>query len=369
MKLSCSQKDLALFLNIVNRAVNPNNALQILNNILFKTEGKKLHISATNLEIAMETSLDCSVDNEGSITIPAKLITNYVSLLKDEKVNLRIADAMQLSVDTDDSTIKIKGLPSEDFPSIPKIEDFSEFTISSKDFKDSIDKVSFSASLNISRPVLTGVLFVCDQKQAKLVSTDSFRLSEKKLPISNSSFTEEYKFIVPSKTMIEISKTLAVMDVEDIDIKVSKNQALFTIGDVKLTTRLVEGNFPDYEKILPKEKKTSVEVSTSELVSAAKKVGLFAAETNNNVRIKAYSSGKIEISTSETQIGEGVSSVNCIVDGEDNETALNAQFLLDVLSIVGDKSLVIDFNDKLSPIKISPKQSKGYLHIIMPLKI
>ena len=368
MKLFCSQKDLEAALNIVNKAISSNNTLPVLNNILIKAEGKKLHFSATNLEIAISYFVDADVRGEGAITIPAKLITSYVSLLTDEKMELSIGDGMSLLIQSSTSTTKIKGISADEFPLIPKVEAEHSFTIGTSDLDAAIAETVFAASTNISRPVLSGVYFILDGGEMKMVATDSYRLAERKLTLGTK-IEGKFTCIVPAKTIAELGKVTNRSEAKEVSISVSKNQILFKVGNVELVSRLIEGKFPDYERIIPKEGKTKVDVSVEDLSLVLKRVSLFAKENNNSVRLSATNDGKLLVSTDETKVGEEKAEVAIKIEGENNKISLNSQYMLDVLTYVNDEKIVLEMSDKLSPAVIRPVKREDYIYIIMPLKV
>jgi len=368
MKLFCSQKDLEEALNIVNKAISSNNTLPVLNNILIKAEGKKLYFSATNLEIAISYFVDADVRSEGAITIPAKLITSYVSLLTDEKVELSITEGMTLMVQSSTSTTKIKGISADEFPLIPKVDAEFSFKISTGEMDDAVSETVFAASTNVSRPVLSGVYFIVDGDSVKFVATDSYRLAERGLKLEKK-IDGKLDCIVPAKTISELGKVTNRSGAKEVDISVSKNQILFKVGNVELVSRLIEGKFPDYERIIPKEGKTKVEVSVEDLSLVIKRVGLFAKENNNSIKLGATNDGKLVVSTDETKIGEEKAEVAIKMDGENNKISLNSQYLLDVLTYITDEKVILEMNDKLSPAVIKPLKRDDYVYIIMPLKV
>ena len=368
MKLFCSQKDLEAALNIVNKAISSNNTLPVLNNILVKAEGKKLYFSATNLEIAISYFVDADVRSEGAITVPAKLITSYVSLLVDEKVELSIGDGMTLLIQSSTSTTKIKGISADEFPLIPKVDAEHSFNVSTSDFDAAIAETAFAASTNISRPVLSGVYFVVDGGEMKMVATDSYRLAERKV-MFDKKIDGSFNCLVPARTISELGKITNRSEAKEVSISVSKNQVLFKVGNVELISRLIEGKFPDYERIIPKEGKTKVEVSVEDLSLVLKRVSLFAKENNNSIRLSATNDGKLLVSTDETKVGEEKAEVVIKMEGENNKISLNSQYMLDVLTYITDEKIVLEMSDKLSPAVIKPIKRDDYIYIIMPLKV
>lgn len=369
MKVKCRQKDLAFALQLVNRAVSPNTTLPVLNNILIKAEGKRLYFSATNLEVAMTYFVDVEVFNEGAITIPAKLITNYVSLLNDDEVEIKLEEGLNLSIKTPLSHTKIKGIDHSEFPLIPEVDKGTSFSLDSGVFESAVGQTGFAASTNVSRPVLTGILFKLAKDELYMVATDSYRLSEKKVMLKNNA-PESIDCIVPARTVMELGKILGSFDDKEVLCQVTKNQILFSVGNLRIISRLIDGNFPDYKKIIPASSKTHVKINVQQFVLAVRKVSLFVQETNNNVKISVTNDGKLIVSTDETQIGEGTAEVDVEVTGDNNKIALNAQYLLDVLGHIKDELVEFELDNKLAPVTIKPlKKEANFTHIIMPLKL
>lgn len=368
MKLFCAQKDLDYALNIVNKAIGVNNTLPVLNNILLKAEGKKLFFSSTNLEIAISCSISADVRGEGAITVPAKLITNYVSLLTDEKVEVSIVEGVSLAVNSSSSHTKIKCISADEFPLIPKVEKGQEISIGVDDFYKAITETVFAASFNTTRPVLSGVFIKTDGEDIKIAATDSYRLAEKTIkPLKTSK--ESFAVIVPAKTMMELGKILSKSDGKEVKANVSKNQISFSVDGVELISRLIEGKYPDYEKIIPKDAKTKFEVSVEDFSLVLKRVSLFARENNNSVKLNVTNDGRLTVSSEETKVGEEKADIAVKVSGENNKISLNSQYLLDVLTYISDDKVLFSMNDKASPARISPVEGGGYVYIIMPLKV
>lgn len=368
MKLFCTQADLDYGVNIVSKAIGLNNTLPVLNNILLKAEGKKLYLSSTNLEVAISCFIDADVRSEGAITVPAKLITSYVALLTDQKVELNLTDGVNLTLDSATSHTKIKCINADEFPIIPKVEKGEEIVVKTNDLVGAINETVFAASLNTSRPVLSGVFISSSGNEVKFVSTDSYRLAEKRVRSVKGSGGDVY-CIVPARTMMELAKIVSRAENSEVKINISKNQILFTVGGVELISRLIEGKFPDYEKIVPKDRKTSLLVSTEDLSLVLKRVSLFAKENNNSVKLGATNDGKLVISSEETRVGEEKSELAIKIEGDNNKISLNAQYLLDVLTYIKDDKVEVVINDKSSPALIRPTKEEGYVYVIMPLKV
>lgn len=368
MRLICQQKDLHFALDIVSCAVSPSTTLPVLNNILLKATNKKLSFSATNLEIAINYSIPADIKNEGAITIPAKLITSYISLLSDENVEMRVEDGMTLHLKSKSSQTKIKGISPDEFPLIPKIEKEASLQIVAKDLSVAIDHTVFSAATSGTRPILSGVYMHAEKDILKMVATDSFRLAEKKTKLLKKT-EKAVECIVPVRTLLELGRILATkFEKEPIDIYISKNQILFSLDGVELISRLIEGKFPDYEKIIPRTTRTKLETDVINLSLATKRVSLFAKENNNNIKLTATNDGRLQIATDETSVGEERAEIDIKMTGENNKIALNSQYLLDVLAHLKE-NVSIEMDEKLTPVVVRPTKKEDYLYIIMPLKV
>lgn len=368
MRLTCLQKDLQFALGIVSCAVSPSNTLPVLNNILLKAANKKLFFSATNLEIAVHYSILADIKNEGSITIPAKLITSYASLLEDKDIEMKVEEGMTLHIKSKSSQTKIKGISPDEFPLIPKVEKESSFQITAKDLSQAINTTVFSAATSTTRPILSGVYLYAEKDTLKMVATDSFRLAEKKTKLPKK-IEKTVECIVPVRTLLELGRILATKyEKELVDIHISKNQILFSLDGIELTSRLIEGKFPDYEKIIPRATRTKIETDATHLTLATKRVSLFARENNNNIKLTATNDGRLQIATDETSVGEEKAEVDIKMSGENNKVALNSQYLLDVLSHLKE-NISIEMDEKLTPVVVRPTKKEDYLYIIMPLKV
>jgi len=366
MLLTCDQKDLLAALATVSKAVNLNSTLPVLNNILLKAENKKLTFAATNLEIAITTSIKSEIKNEGSLTIPARLFTNYVSLLPDGKVELKNSEGLDLQISAAKSKTRIKGISADEFPLIPQVKKEVSLTLPASDLLEAINQVAFAAARDMVRPVLAGVHFRASKKEVRLAATDSYRLSEKIItPITATE--KEISIIVPTRTVQELARIIE-KGKESVTIDISANQALFLYKNVELASRLIEGSYPDYEQIIPKKHTTTVSAKTEELATAVKRVNLFTKDSHS-VRVEVSADKKLKVLSDATQIGEEIAEVAATIAGSENVIALNANYLLEAMAAVGSKDLEIELGEKMVPAVIRAAKTKNYLHLIMPLKI
>jgi DNA polymerase-3 subunit beta len=365
MKFSCEKNTIKEALSIVQKAINAQNTMQILGNILVHVTSDIVKFSATNLEIAISTEINADIENEGSITLPARLLVNYISLLSDGIINLELINEDTIKIISEDSETEIKGLPSSDFPDFPKIEPDFSYEIPSDNFKKSIDRIVFSCSPSSARPVLSGVFFTGENKKLIMVGTDSYRLGEQKILLKTDLPNDKY--IIPARPLQELSRIIDTNST--VKIQVSKHQVLFSVNNISLTSRLIEGNFPDYKRIIPNDSLGNIIVSRSDFRLAVKRIGIFAKETENNILRLNIENDFINITTDQTEIGSGNTKVKGKMEGEGVTIALNALYLLDIIQALSSENIKIIIGNPLAPIKILPETDDEFVHIVMPLKI
>lgn len=369
MKFSAHREEFLKGLNIASRAVSANNTLPVLSNILLRSEGNKLYFESTNLEIAIRYFIQTEIINEGTITIPARLFLSYISLLKDDEINVHISERNTVNIDSKDSKTQIKGLPAEDFPQIPSVSRLFEISLDAKVLSEGISEVVFAAANTSARPILSGVFLNAQEKTLKMVSTDSYRLSEKKLNLEKA-IEGEMQAIVPARTMLELSRLIGEVEAETVTLIVSDKQILFKIGNIELSSRLIDGQFPNYEQVIPKSESSTVFIEKSDLLQSIKRVSLFAKENNNNIKLEIKPSNqKLLITTEATQIGSEESAIDAKIEGAENKIALNSEYILDLLNALPSGEIKISVDNKLSPSLFRHKDIDDFIHIIMPLKI
>lgn len=369
MKFHASREDFLHGLNIASRAVSTNNTLPILANILLRAEGAKLYFEATNLEIAIRYFLQTDVSNEGSITIPAKLFQSYISLLNDDEIQIHVAEGNTIHVVSKDSKTQIKGLSSRDFPQIPTVERKYEITLPTKKLSEAISEVVFAAATSSARPILSGVYMYGSGNILKLVATDSYRLAEKTIQLEKE-ISGEIRSIIPARTMLELGRLLGEAALESVTVIISDNQILFKFGNIELTSRLIDGQFPNYAQVIPQGAKSQVMLEKLALAQTIKRISLFAKENNNNIKLHIDPAAqKLRITTDVTQIGTEEVELDAKVEGEENRIALNSEYVLDLLNALPGGEVKIGMDNKLSPALVRHEKVEDYLHIVMPLKL
>lgn len=364
MKFQCEKESLLKALIIAQKASGGVGTLPVLENILLSAEGQSVEVSATNLELSITTSLEAKIQNEGKITVPAKTIASWIHLSGDGEVKIEKTDGESVSLQTKGSKTKIKGLSADDFPPLPLVEKEDFLRVSQKEFKKALAKVSFAAATNGTRPVLSGLFLWSNEEKLFLVGTDSYRLSEKKIPLLVQP-KEKISVIIPAKTLIELERILG--DDGDLDVIFSKNQVLFLFNGIRLVSRLIEGQFPNYQQILPKGFQNEIQVNRRDFIQTVKRVGIFARENNNNIKL-IVSSDEMIVTTDATEIGSEEAVLPVENNAGENTISLNAQFLLDILMVLSGEKVVLLLGENLSPVSLSSPETEGFLHIIMPLK-
>lgn len=368
MKFRCPLADLNRALDIVTHVIDTNVTLPVLNNILVKCQGKKVHFSATNLEMAVNYVMDAEIVNEGAVTVPAKLFSGYVSLLQDQDVECSVVEGLSIAINSAGSKTKIKCIAAEEFPTISKFDEVVSLEIDREGFSEAAHQVSFAASPMNTRPVLAGVYLDVEGKTVTLVATDSFRLSEKKLTLPKAA-SKSASCIIPTRAILEIARLVdKETEKEKFQIFVGKNQVMAKIGSIEFYSRLIEGNFPNYRQILPKAIRTSTTLSTGDQALAVRRVNLFA-QANNNKVLFDFQPNKLKITTPATQLGEEEGELPIALTGDPGTIALNSEFVLDVLNHVGADQVEIGMNDQKSPAVFKPVGKEDFVHIIMPLKL
>lgn len=376
MKVMCPQEGLARGLGIVGRAVATRSTLPILSNILMQTDDGRLKLSATNLEIGIRCWVKADVVDAGAITVPARLLGEFVHQLPAGTVTLDLNGRNQtMRLSADRHKAEIKGIDAADFPVLPTIDEGVRFSVGTKTFKEMIQQVVIAAATDDARPVLTGVLLVADPDAGRLTlaASDGFRLSVRESEL-DAPIDGRISVIVPARALAELQR-VAPDDDETISIALpaARNQVLFQLKDIDIVSQLIEGNPPDYEKIIPTAAATRVVINTKAFLGAARIASSFARDAANVVRLKLSPGdeigGSVTISAQSAEVGGNESEIEAAVDGEAMEVAFNARYLLDVLGVVGSDQIVLEVASPSSPGVFRPADKTPFTHIIMPMHI
>ncbi len=386
MKFSCKTQDLLSGLQLVNRAIGTDQVLPILQNILISVEGKRCTLSGTNLEISIVTSFEVSIENEGAITVPAKAILNFMQYNQDDEVVLETSEGTQLKLHSKRAKAVIAGETASGFPVIAGIQKETVFSLPVGPLLHALNLVTFACAKTTSRPVISGVFVRIEKGAIVLVGTDSYRLSEYTIDIPG--IKDGISCIIPARFMEELKAVIALHHTADevktagsegkekksgtgeknVEIALGSQQIEINIGSTRLVSRLIDGKFPDYVQVLPKEKHTTATVSTKDLLSAVKRMHYFAKELNNTITFHCTKSG-VHLATKQTQLGRDESTINVELAGQENKIAISSTYLIDFLTRFSDSSVSIEILDKMHPAVFRSVKGEKFLHLIMPLRM
>lgn len=357
-------------LNILGKINIENINLPILRNFLIETVDSKIKLSATNLEIAITSFIPAKIIKEGELTLPLNITSLIINNLQNEKINLETKDN-NLIIKTDNYTAKIQGIKKEEFPIIPKVENNKEFfEIESSLLKNSLLSITNAAQYLNLRPELNGVLFDFQYNLLKLAATDSFRLAEKTITEQNfkTNIDKKFKIIIPLKAVNELIRIISDKENEKINIFIDPSQILFKSEKFEFISRLVNGEFPDYQQIIPQSTSTEIIINKNELINALKLTSSFSDKLNEIKLIINEGAKNIEIYSSNPIIGENQYLVPAKIKGEPVEMVFNWKFLLDGIKTIEEENIFMGFNGNNKPALIKPNNNKDYFYILMPIK-
>ena len=362
MKLQVTQTNLAKALGTVARVANTRNTLPILANVLLKTDNNRLSIAATNLDIGITHYIGSKISSEGAITVPARLMQDFVSSLPDSILNLELKDN-KLHINNDQYQSTINGIVADDFPVMPAIKDGVSWKTAAGEFKKALSQVVFAASADDARPVLNGVYFHSTGGQAVAVATDSYRLAETKLGKT----AKPVNFLMPFSAAQDLLRIISDAD-KEVAVTHDEQQVQFQVGDVNLVARLIEGNYPDYRKLIPNKFSTVAKLTKSDFLNIAKVSALFARESAGSITIKADKDAKaVSINAIASQLGENTATAEAKITGG-GEVTLNSRYLIEALNAFSADEIEFCFNGKLEPCILRSVSEPNYLHLIMPLR-
>jgi len=373
MKFSCKQENLNSALNIVGRAVATRTTLPITNNVLMATDQSRLKLAATNLEMAITCWLVGKVEEEGEITVPAKLLTEFVASLPAEDVKISLAlktKVLELNCGRYDA--RISGVDAKDFPPIPKVEDGLKTKVDVTALKDAISHVIFAAAVDESRPVLTGVDAKFDGNNLILASADGFRLAVYKMKLP-APVTQPAEVIIPAKTLGELNRLIGEQE-EPIEVTVNakKSQILFRLKNIEMVSQLVQGTFPKYEQLIPQNSTTQATIDVGDFLRATKTAAIFARDGSGIVRLVVtpggeLTPGKMTVSARSEEVGDDKGEIDAMVKGEEAKIAFNGKYLTEVLGVIKEAQVALETTSPSSPGVIKPVGSDNYVHVIMPM--
>jgi DNA polymerase-3 subunit beta len=375
MKVSCLQENLAKGLSIVGRAVSPRSTLPVLGNVLLATDAGRLKLSATNLEVGINCWIGAKVEEEGAVTVPARTFIDLINALPPDRVDMELVVRTQtLNLHASRSEANIKGIDAQEFPLVPVPEGEGGISVEADVLRTAIDQVAFAAATDESRPILTGVLAKFEDTQLTLAAADGFRLSVRTIPLSHT-VPDPFSVIVPARALTELGRVSGEQK-EPIVITVTptRNQVLFQLTDIVLVSQLIDGNFPDYRQIIPRERTTHTVMDTAAFLKACKTALIFARDAAHITRLHVkpgseLAPGHVIISATSAETGDDVSELDASIEGEEVEVAFNVRYLIDLLSVVGTPQIALDTTTSSSPGVVRPMGDVEYTHVIMPMHL
>lgn len=383
MQVSILQEKLVKGMSFVSKVVPSKPTLPVLSNVLLVAKGGELHLEATDLSLGVRLKIGAKIKKEGSITVPAKVFGELISSFPPSRVNIELKGE-SLNISCAGNKVRLSGMDASEFPTLGKVESKSGFVIDTKLFREVVEKVVFAASTDETRPVLSGVLWKLEDKDIVLVATDGYRLSVANLGVSEGKSNAGAKWqkdvqkvisegiIIPARALREVERLTDEFKASKVRVNLIKGQglAVFSFSEGEITTRLIEGSFPNYSQVVPKEENTVVEFDLEVLSKSVKTAAIFARESANIIHWKIEKDGVV-VSANSPSYGESESSVEAVVKGEGGVIAFNSRYLLDLFSMFSAKRISFSMKGSLDPGVFKPckKQEREFFHLIMPVRV
>ena len=365
MKFSCQQQEIVKKINIVSKAVSVRTTIPTLKGILLEVEGNTLKMTASDMDITIETKMDVDNSENGSVVVPAKLFGDIVRKLPNSEIEFTIEDEI-MNIKCGESSASVIGMPGEDFPVIKTEEDNKIKTkIEKNAFIEMIRKTYFAASIDQTKGVLTGILLELNKNFFKMVAIDGFRLAVNKFEDERN---EEAKIIISGRLMNEMSKIFSDLEEDEkIEIIFDGKSALLKAEDIKTSIRLIAGEFIKYEDVIPKDSKTNIKINRESLINAVDRASILSDGKNNLIKVSV--NNNIFVVSSNSDNGGSIEEILVHKDGEDLEIGFNAKYLIDALKAIDDEEIMLRMNTSITPCVITPVEGDNYTHLVLPVRI
>src|SRR3954468_5029209 len=362
MKVTCSREEFVGRIGVVSRAVSTRSSVQILAGVLLEAAAGELRLAATDMELSLRTSLDAQIESDGSVVVPGRLLVDIARLLPDADVQIehRLEEGV-LAVTCGSASYRLHTYSAEDFPRLPDVDDTQIFTVDSEALLETVAQVSRSASRDESRPVLTGILARFEPGKLVMAATDSYRLAVKETDLPGS--TQELEAIIPARALTELARIAGDAELE---VGVQENQVAFRAGDAVLTTRRIDGQFPNVKQLLPEQFEHIVTMPRTELLEVVRRVSVMA-QRNSPLRLR-FSEGELEVSAQTQDIGEAKESLPAPFSGDPLEIGFNPEFLRDGIDSVQSDDVRLKLISPLRPGLIQGERD-DYSYLIMPIRL
>ena len=373
MKLDCLQENLAKGLGIVGRAVPVRTTLPQASHVLLETDQGRLKLVATDLTIAITHWIGADIKEEGAVTVPARLITDFVSSLPPGNIELSLGErGKQLHLKQgEQNEATMAGMDAQDFPPVPAVSDGLTLKLDPRILKRAITQVQFAAATDDTRPVLTGIHTLAEESQLTLAAADGFRLAVHHLAL-DVDIAEKVEIIIPARALREVERLIGDDDGEvEVSINGARSQIMFRMPSVEIVATLIQGTFPNYSQLIPASWTTRAEVGMKDFLQETRIAAIFARDGAGIVRLEmdpgAESSGKLRISARAEEIGNHEGNLDVSIEGEASKIAFNSRYLQDVLQVLETDSVMLETTSPSSPGVIKPKGDETYVHVVMPM--
>ncbi|QEK10884.1 DNA polymerase III subunit beta [Crassaminicella thermophila] len=364
MKIICNQRILSSSINTVQKAVSSKTTLPILKGILLETCGQQLKLVGTDLEIGIENYIDAEIISKGAIVLSARILGDIIRKLPDEDVEIEVDMNNNATIRCANSEFTLIGQPAVEFPELPTVEESDAYKLPQDLLKNMIKQTIFATAVDETRPILTGVLMELQEESINMVALDGYRLALRQANIKNAL---NNKAVIPAKTLNEINRILEEENT-DVEIFFTDKHVLFNMNKTRVISRLLEGEFINYEQIIPKEYKSRVKVNTKSLLGSMERASLLAKEGKNNL-VKFSVRDELMTITSNAEIGKVFESVSIELEGEDVDIGFNSKYFLDALKIIDSDEVYLEFTTSVSPCIVKPTDHSNYTYLILPVRL
>ena len=368
MNFTCSRKDLVEAFNVVSKAVSSKPQMPILSGIYMKAEGSTLELQANNFEMGIITKIPVNTEDPGEIVVTGKYLQEVVRKLSGETVNIAHDEAQHIAnIKSDTANFKLLSMSSEDFPKVKSPETFSTFSIRASTLKNLIRKTAYACANEEVRPIFTGCCLELAGNSVSMIATNTHRLAIMKDTLDAE--LENLTFVVPSKTLWELFRMLDASDPSNsVTIDCSRKNISFTFDNIFMTSRLIDGQFPPYDKVIPKTAETTATIKVSEMMEAVDRVALISKETEYNTIRFIFTQEGVNISSDSPEVGRAEEQISAKIEGADIDISFNVKYIVDVLKVIDSEECVIKLNKPLSPVDIREKDRDDFIYVVTPVR-